>query len=167
MKPELELIEHQDEHRKKRDHSTDDELDMTPMVDVTFLLLIFFMITAAFALQKSLEVPPAQEDEASNMEVITDPDQDTVTVKIDGDNIFWISAPGWETEKKALSVQDMLSKLREARKSQGKGHGGGIAKMIVQASGEAVHEKVVAAVDGGMTVGMEEIQLMLYEEDDY
>ena len=31
------------------------EMDITPMVDVTFLLLIFFMITASFAMQKSLE----------------------------------------------------------------------------------------------------------------
>ena len=33
----------------------DSGLDMTPMVDVTFLLLIFFMITASFSMQKSLE----------------------------------------------------------------------------------------------------------------
>ena len=32
----------------------DNEIDMTPMVDTTFLLLLFFMITAAFSLQKSL-----------------------------------------------------------------------------------------------------------------
>src|SRR5512146_2340419 len=36
---------------------TDDGLDMTPMVDVTFLLLIFFMVTAAFALQRSIQIP--------------------------------------------------------------------------------------------------------------
>src|SRR5688572_20269137 len=29
------------------------EMDMTPMVDVTFLLLIFFMVTASFTMQKS------------------------------------------------------------------------------------------------------------------
>ena len=43
-----------------------DDLDMTPMVDVTFLLLIFFMVTAAFSLQKSLEVPtPDQQENAT------------------------------------------------------------------------------------------------------
>ncbi len=36
---------------------TEAELDMTPMVDVTFLLLIFFMVTAAFTMQKSFQVP--------------------------------------------------------------------------------------------------------------
>ena len=39
-----------------------DELDMTPMVDVTFLLLIFFMVTASFSLQKSLPVPDSLAD---------------------------------------------------------------------------------------------------------
>ncbi len=41
----------------ERKFQSEDDLDMTPMVDVTFLLLIFFMITAAFSLQKSMEVP--------------------------------------------------------------------------------------------------------------
>ena len=35
----------------------EEEMDMTPMVDVTFLLLIFFMVTAAFSLQKSIKMP--------------------------------------------------------------------------------------------------------------
>ena len=38
-------------HRQPRE---EEELDMTPMVDVTFLLLIFFMVTASFSLQKSI-----------------------------------------------------------------------------------------------------------------
>ena len=36
----------------------EDELDMTPMVDIVFLLLIFFMVTASFTLQKSMQQPP-------------------------------------------------------------------------------------------------------------
>ena len=45
--------------------SADNEMDMTPMVDVTFLLLIFFMVTAAFSLQKSIEVPPPDQQESA------------------------------------------------------------------------------------------------------
>jgi biopolymer transport protein ExbD len=37
--------------------ATDEELDLTPMVDVTFQLLIFFMLTMAAGLSKSIEVP--------------------------------------------------------------------------------------------------------------
>jgi len=35
------------------------------MVDVTFLLLIFFMVTASFTLQKSIPQPPAASDAPS------------------------------------------------------------------------------------------------------
>jgi len=48
----------------KKEKIPEDELDMTPMVDVTFLLLIFFMVTASFTLQKSIPQPPAASDDA-------------------------------------------------------------------------------------------------------
>ena len=75
---------------KKR---SDDELDMTPMVDVTFLLLIFFMVTAAFALQKVLPVPPISDQEDVSVTQVDDIEKDSIVVRIDADNVFWIGAP--------------------------------------------------------------------------
>ena len=87
-----------------RKSNSEDDMDLTPMVDVTFLLLIFFMITAAFALQKSIEVPPIQDDEAAPTQTVDDLEKDSVVVRIDADNIYWIGAPRWDAEQKALSV---------------------------------------------------------------
>ena len=140
------------------------EMDMTPMVDVTFLLLIFFMITAAFALQKSLEVPPVNEDEAAASQTVEDLEKDSIVVRVDGDNVFWIGSPMWPEEQRAPSTIDMRSKVREARK--GNDRGPGPAKMLVQANGDATHEHVVAALDAGSAVGMEDIRLMTYEDGD-
>jgi biopolymer transport protein ExbD len=56
----------------------------------------------------------------------------------------------------------MLAKVREAR---GEG-GNGPTKLLVQANGDSRHEFVVAALDTGSAVGMEEIRLMSYEEGD-
>ena len=39
-------------------------MDLTPMVDVTFLLLIFFMITASFSIQMVLPFPAPDPDKA-------------------------------------------------------------------------------------------------------
>ena len=36
------------------------ELDITPMIDVTFLLLIFFMVTSTMQAEKDLQVPVAK-----------------------------------------------------------------------------------------------------------
>ena len=144
-----------------RKGSSEDEMDLTPMVDVTFLLLIFFMITAAFAVQKALEVPPINDDApAQTVDVLED---DSVVVRIDADNVFWIGAPKWDEEQRTPSQHEMLAKVREARGS-GKD---GPTKMLVQANGDCRHEFVVAALDAGSGVGMEEIKLMSYEEGDF
>ncbi len=144
-----------------RERKEEDELDLTPMVDVTFLLLIFFMITAAFALQKSIEVPPVGDEVAASQSV-EDLEEDSVVIRIDGDNVFWVGAPAWEAEQKVLSKQDLLVKLREARGDNSSGP----AKLLVQANGDSRHEFVVAALDAGSGVGMEEIRLMNYEDGD-
>ncbi|NOY42427.1 MAG: biopolymer transporter ExbD [Planctomycetes bacterium] len=140
--------------------SNDDELDLTPMVDVTFLLLIFFMITAAFALQKSIEVPPV-DDDVSASHSVEDLEQDSIVIRIDADNVYWVGAPLWEAEQQSFSKQDLLVKLREARENNGP------AKLLVQANGDSRHEFVVAALDAGSGVGMQEIRLMSYEDGDF
>jgi biopolymer transport protein ExbD len=146
---------------RSRADNGEDELDLTPMVDVTFLLLIFFMITAAFALQKSIEVPPVGE-EAAVAKPVEELEKDAIVIRIDGDNVFWIGAPLWEVEQRSLSKQDLLVKLREARSDRNEGP----AKLLVQANGDSRHEFVVAALDAGSSVGMEEIRLMSYEDGD-
>jgi biopolymer transport protein ExbD len=142
---------------------SDDELDMTPMVDVTFLLLIFFMITAAFALQKVLSVPPVQDDEEVSTQQVDDIEKDSIVVRIDEDNVFWIGGPLWQEEQKAVSTPDMRAKVREAKTG---GPGIGPTKMLVRAHGDAVHEKMVDALDAGAAVEMNQISVMVYEDGD-
>lgn len=44
-------------HRRIRD---DSDIDMTPMIDCVFQLLIFFMVCSAVSTQREVELPPAQ-----------------------------------------------------------------------------------------------------------
>src|SRR6056297_3857512 len=82
--------------RKKRD---DGELDMTPMVDVTFLLLIFFMVTASFSLQKSIAMPRSQSEQPStNNDPEETDEKDPVELEIDENGGFLVLAPEWEKE---------------------------------------------------------------------
>lgn len=139
------------------------ELDMTPMVDVTFLLLIFFMVTAAFTLQRSLEVPTPRPEQPSQNVQQRDPreDPDLVTVQVDRFNTYRVITTDWDVE--APSVPEMLIKLREAAQGNRQGHQP--TRLLVMASREALHESVIAALDGGKGVNMARIQLLMMDDE--
>jgi len=138
-------------------------LDMTPMVDIVFLLLIFFMVTAAFSLQKSIAMPPPDEEESSKQartyEEI-EQDDDFVIVRIDRDSTIWVN------ESEAPSEQDLLIKLREAREGVPGSTSPGPSSLLVLADGDARHETVVMALDAGNAVGMESVRLATVDEED-
>jgi len=141
----------------------DEGLDMTPMVDVTFLLLIFFMVTAAFSLQKSIEVPaPDQEESSTQARTIEEVEQDDdyVIIRIAKDNTVWVN------EREAPSEQDVLVKLREAREATPGTSTRGPTSLLVLADREARHETVVMALDAGNAVGMEDVRLACVDEED-
>ncbi len=143
------------------------EMDMTPMVDVTFLLLIFFMITAAFSLQKSFELPTPNEDQPSTKSrtlLDFESDPEFVVVRIDRFNTYHVTAAHWDEEREAPSEQDLLIDLRDAR--EGDGQGSIPTRLLVVAHGDARHERVITAMDAGTAVGMEDVKLVTVEEDE-
>jgi biopolymer transport protein ExbD len=142
------------------------EMDMTPMVDVTFQLLIFFMLTASFTMQKSLAIPKPEisERSAATRSIQDYQDRpDYIVVRVDSYNTYHISAAVWNDELEVPSPQELLVKLRQARKGDDRGN---VPRyLLVVASGEALHERVVTAIDAGNEVGMDEVQLVTVEED--
>lgn len=138
------------------------EMDMTSMIDVTFLLLIFFTITASFITQMSKEIPKPESDEQSTNVVTPEDEGETVTVQVDEFNTFHVLTSAWEEE--APSAQDMIRFLRLAR--DGDPNTGRIPSVLsVQAHGDAYHEKVVAALDAGSVTGFEQIKVGLMEDE--
>lgn len=61
-------------------------LDMTPMVDIAFLLLIFYMVTTVFAMPQAMEInlPPADQSEEVEIK-----ESNLITIRVDGDGRFW------------------------------------------------------------------------------
>ncbi len=137
----------------------EDELDMTPMVDVTFLLLIFFMVTASFTLQKSIEQPPANvEDPSTNL--IDDPEEedDYVEIVIDQTNTYYVTSRE-EEQVECPSDREMRSRLRDAKNLAG------ATRLIIRAHVDSKHGKLVTAWDAGIAAGMETIETKTMDED--
>lgn len=142
------------------------EMDMTPMVDVTFLLLIFFMVTASFTMQKSLNIPKPKNNEAgAGAQSLSDFEQNPeyIVVRVDGFNTYHVIAAAFDDEVECPSDQELMVKLRQAR--QGDGSGTVPTKMLVIANVNALHKKVVNAIDSGNEIGMEEVQQLTVEDD--
>ena len=147
---------------RSKDHSPSGELDMTPMVDVVFLLLIFFMVTAGYSLQKSIRVPPPDRQESSTqaptIEEIEE-DDDYVIVRIDRDNTVWING------SEAPSEQELLVKLHEACRHAPGSDSRGPSSLLVLAHGDCRHETVVRALDAGNAAGMKNIRLATADKE--
>lgn len=72
-------------HRKRRRVTV--RIDMTSMVDIAFLLLIFYMVTTVFSMPQAIEVnlPPAEPGKPPP-EVLM---ENVLTVRVDQNNRFW------------------------------------------------------------------------------
>ena len=59
-----ELLEEEEEEEgpvlPRRPVSDTAEMDITPMIDITFLLLIFFLVCSTASVQSAIELPPAR-----------------------------------------------------------------------------------------------------------
>ena len=57
---------------KKKDAEEAGEIDLTPMLDVVFILLIFFIVTSVFVTEAGIEVtrPEASTAEATSGDLI-------------------------------------------------------------------------------------------------
>lgn len=124
-------------------------LDMTPMVDVTFLLLIFFMITAAFNVQKSMQADPPQPEEegAAQTMTIEEMEQDSVIVGI--------------SENDELTLDDEpvggIGALADALRAKAAG-GGTELTMTIEADPRCTFGIMVGVMDVGITAGMQRIR---------
>ncbi len=60
-------------------------IDMTPMVDIAFLLLIFYMVTTVFSMPQAMEVnlPPASDEE------VEIPESKLLSLRVDDENRFY------------------------------------------------------------------------------
>ena len=136
----------------------EEEMDMTPMVDVTFLLLIFFMVTAAFSLQKSIQMPRQQtEAPSTTVQEDTEDELETVDLEVDEFGSFLVLAPEWERE--TPGKQNLITALREAAAGRDDA-----MKLNVKVHESAKMKYLVDAMDAGTIAQYSPIEVTQVEE---
>jgi len=132
-----------------------EEMDLTPMVDMTFLLLIFFMITASFSIQKSMEVPPPSSDKkgaTQTIQSIDDLADSSIAVRIDDKNAIFIDD---EPLPPSQRLSDALKQRFSAQKNE----------LLLTADDAALHDTVVAVIDAANEIGVQKIRMTASPRD--
>ena len=123
------------------------EISITPMIDVVFLLLIFFMVTTTFNRQTELKVslPEAKGVESEKKEKL-------ITLLIDAEGTYFIST---DDGKFRQLVNQKLSTLRKALEKEA-GNSRQIP-FVISADGKTPHQAVISALDVASGLGFKRI----------
>jgi biopolymer transport protein ExbD len=133
----------------------DDEtrLDMNALIDVTLVLLIFFILTTTYAaLQKRLEAPSVSREKAGIAVYTKEQVADSmimVTAKMEE------GQPVVRVENKVVDVMKLVPELRRFVRSSGK------TTLLLDHDGDVPQEVVVKIIDHAKGAGMDRVRLLV------
>ena len=125
-----------------------DGLDMTPMVDVTFQLLIFFMITASFVTQKSLQTTPPEPNEDTGAVTVQLEDMKDESVIVNIDETGGLMVDDVPIEGASALVEALMAKMATEQKTE----------LLIEADYNATHGAIIQVIDAGISAGMQNIR---------
>ena len=128
---------------------TVEELDLAPMVDVAFQLVLFFMVAAQTVLYKTLEIPKPTTEQApaavaqGRSRTLDELKDDYILVEIDGSGAMKI-----DREPVAADMTTLVERLRSAREATHR------KAMLLSADYATSHRNAVLAYDAANEIGL-------------
>jgi biopolymer transport protein ExbD len=119
------------ERKKEEQH-----LDLTPMIDVVFQLLIFFMVTAVFAITPGLDIKLPEAEEA------TAPEKENLFIVVDQDG-------NMKLNHKTVTFATLKDEIQAKRKILDD-----TTMIIIQGDERATHGQIVQIMDIARQVGV-------------
>ncbi|SHF52313.1 biopolymer transport protein ExbD [Modicisalibacter ilicicola DSM 19980] len=117
------------------------DVNLTPLIDVVFLLLIFFMVSTTFDTRQALELTLPQSDSA------TASDTSPVTLSI-------TRAGEYRLGEQTLSSAQVLRDALATQAASAREHG-----LVIEADARATHEAVVTALDQAAALGIRRVRI--------
>lgn len=127
------------------------EINLTSLIDVVFLLLIFFMVSTTFERQSllSLELPEASTAESQTLPMM-------IELVVTDDGRLFVDEQQLADDRLA-TVQAAISAALQAQPE---------ATLVVRADGGAAHRLVVRVMDAAAAEGVERLTIAAVEEDE-
>ncbi len=116
------------------------EINLTPMLDVVFIMLIFFIVTAVFVKDPGVEVTRPDAVTA-----IT-PERGSIFVAVTANNEIWVDQRSVGSDGVRAAIERLLAENPE----------GGV---VIQADNGAANEFVINVMDAARAVGIEDVAI--------
>jgi biopolymer transport protein ExbD len=129
---------------RSKDDENAGEIDLTPMLDVVFILLIFFIVTAVFVKEAGYDVVRPVAATASETEV------EPIFVAISPIGEIWMDGDIIPPRNVRLRIEQRITETPNAG-------------VVVQADQEAVNEHVMLVMDAARQAGVTSIQIAAEE----
>lgn len=85
------------------------EIDLTPMLDVVFIMLIFFIVVASFIKEAGIEVNRPDDNQQTDPE-----DSISIVVEVAADNQIWMENRRVDVRAVRANIQRLLAEDPEA-----------------------------------------------------
>ena len=122
----------------------EESIDVTPMLDVVFIMLIFFIVTASFVKESGLEVNRPEANTANQQ------DQASILVAIGPEGDIWID----QRKVEPGSVRANIERLH-AQNPQG--------SVVIQADQAAATRHLVSVMDSAREAGVTNVSIAAQE----
>jgi biopolymer transport protein ExbD len=135
----------------RRNRRDDVELNITPLIDIVFLLLIFFMVSTTFQKESQLRV---QLPEATQ-QTKADP-QEPVEITISAEGQFAIGGRKLPQDNLATVIDALGRVVGDDRERA----------VVVRADSRTPHQAVVRAMDAASKLGLTRLSIATAEQTD-
>jgi len=126
--------------RRTRRESEEAAIDLTPMLDVVFIMLIFFIVTTSFVKEAGIDVNRPKAAKATGKPTAT------IFVAIRANGEVWLDKRAVDVERVGAQIEKMLAESPTDT-------------VIVQADKEAKHGVVVSVMDQIKLAGIDKISI--------
>ncbi len=130
--------------RLRTSRRDDLEINLAPMIDVVFLLLIFFMVTTSFNRESEIQVN-LPEASAKPQEMKEEP----IEISIDSSGRFFVN------REVLINTQVATLKLALQKVAAGRTD----VPLIISADAVTPHQAVVTAMDAARQVGLTQVSI--------
>ena len=127
-------------HNRRGGEENASEIDLTPMLDVVFIMLIFFIVTASFIKEAGIEINRPEASTANKKENVN------ILVAVSPTNEIWI-------DKRRVDKRAVRSVIERMHAENPKG------AVVVQADNASNTETVVHVIDEARAAGVFDVSV--------